>query len=75
MLRSEDPWLLDETVDVPGELFKVLTEIRQYLIPARRAEELGLRSLVEGPEALVHGGWRDQATARGRAGALRARAA
>jgi hypothetical protein len=75
MLRPDDPWFLDEAVDEPGELLKVLPEIRHNLMPTPREEGLGLRSLFEEPDALAHSWRRDQASRRARHGALRPRAA
>lgn len=74
MLRPDDLWFLDEVVDEPGELLKVLPEIRQCLEPAPRDEELGLRSLIE-EEALTPRWWRDHATGLTRDGGARPRAA
>jgi hypothetical protein len=77
MLRPNDPWFLDEAVDEPGELLKALPEMRQYMAPAPSDEDLGLRSLLEQPEAFAfaHPWWRDQARRSGRRGTPRPRAA
>ena len=67
MLRPEDlSFLEDEAVDEPSELLKQLPEIGQYLTPAAPEEDLGLRSLLERPEAFAHAWWRDQASRSGR---------
>jgi hypothetical protein len=62
MLRPEDlSFLDDEAIDDPSELLKALPEIGQYVTPAPPEEDLGLRSLLERPEAFTHAWWRDQA--------------
>jgi len=66
MLRPEDPWFVDDTVDDPAELLKVLPEMRQYLEPPPVVEELGLRTLLEHPDYFAHAWWRDQASRSGR---------
>jgi hypothetical protein len=67
MLRPEDlTFLDDEAVDEPSELLKALPEIGQYITPAPPEDDLGLRSLLERPEAFAHAWWRDQARKSGR---------
>ncbi|HVY26186.1 MAG TPA: hypothetical protein VHB79_06520 [Polyangiaceae bacterium] len=77
MLRPDDPWLLDDPVEGAGDLFRVLPEMRPYLAQSPQDDDLGLRSLLEQPEALAHSWWRNQASksARTSAGSLRPRAA
>jgi hypothetical protein len=62
MLRPTDPWFLDEAVEDPTDLVKMLPEIRQYLVPPPPGEELGLRSLLEQPHHLGRARWRQQAS-------------
>jgi hypothetical protein len=69
MLRPDDPWFLDEGVDDAAELLRSMPEIRQNLAPAPAEAELGLRSLLERPEAFAHAWWRDQAARSGRTNA------
>jgi hypothetical protein len=73
MLRPDDPWLVDDPVDGASDLFQVLPELRPYVTQPPRDQELGLRSLLEQPEAFAHSWWRDQARRSGRtsAGSLR----
>ena len=60
MLNQDDLWLMDELpIDEPSEVLKTMPEIRQYLDPDRRAEEHGLRSILERPEALSRAWWRN----------------
>lgn len=77
MLRPDDLWFLDDPIDEPAELMKALPEVRQELTPTGTEEDLGLRSLLENPDALAHAWWRDQASKSGRpnASGSRARAA
>jgi predicted glycosyltransferase len=52
MLDQDDLWLMEELpVEEPSELLRTMPEIRQYLEP-ERTEEVGLRSILERPEAL-----------------------
>ena len=64
MLRPTDPWFLDEAVDDPTDLVKLLPEVRQYLLPPPPGEELGLRSLLEQPVHRGHPWRREQAGRR-----------
>ena len=67
MLRPEDLSFLDEeAVDEPSELLRALPEISQYVAPEPPEDDLGLRSLLERPEAFAHVWWRDQASRSGR---------
>lgn len=72
MLRPDDPWFLDEAGDESGELMKALPEVREQL-SGLPDEELGLRALLEHPDALAGAWWRDQARRSGRSGAVSAR--
>jgi hypothetical protein len=55
--QDDDLWWLDEPpIDEPSELFSI-PEIRQHLVHDRRDDEIGLRSLVEHPDALAKA-WR-----------------
>jgi hypothetical protein len=52
MLEQDDLWLLEEPpIDEPSELFSI-PEIRRHLVRDRRDEDIGLRGLLERPEAL-----------------------
>ena len=62
MLRPTDPWFLDESVEDPNDLAKLLPEIGQQLVPLPADEELGLRSLLDQPDHFRHGWWREQAS-------------
>ncbi|HXX67129.1 MAG TPA: hypothetical protein VEK07_08105 [Polyangiaceae bacterium] len=54
MLDPNELWLLEEglPVDEPVEVLLTMPEIRQLVDPDRDDEQLGLRSIVEQPEAL-----------------------
>lgn len=53
MLSEDDLWLMEELPgDEPAELLRTMPEIRQSLDPERTDEEIGLRSILEHPEAL-----------------------
>ena len=57
MLSQYDPWfVIDPPVDETADLFTI-PEIRREL--AHASEEVGLRSLLEHPEALSKGLWSD----------------
>ena len=75
MLRPDDPWFLDEAVDEPAELLKMLPGVRPPSTPMPAEEDLGLRSLLEHPDHFAHAWWRDQASRSGRKLAPRPRAA
>jgi hypothetical protein len=50
--ENDDLWLLEEPAsDEPSELFSI-PEIRHHLVRDSLADEVGLRSLLERPEAL-----------------------
>lgn len=65
MLKPDDLSFMDEAAEDPAELLKALPEIRHEVAPAPADDDLGLRSLLEHPEAFTHAWWRDQAR-RGR---------
>jgi hypothetical protein len=53
MLDQDDLWWLDEPpIDEHSELLSI-PEIRRHLAGDRRDDEVGLRSLLEHPEALA----------------------
>lgn len=60
MLDRNDPWLMEEELplDEPADVLRTMPEIRQLLDPDRHDDELGLRSLLEHPEALSKAWWR-----------------
>jgi len=64
MLDQDDLWLMEDGVpiDEPSELLETMPEIRPYLAPDQRAEEGGLRSLLERPEVLSKAWWRHAKT-------------
>jgi hypothetical protein len=67
MLRPEDLiFQEDEVADDPAELLQALPEIRQSVAPTPPEDDLGFRSLLEGPETFAHAWWRDQASRSGR---------
>jgi hypothetical protein len=68
MLKPVDLSFMDEAADDPAELLKALPEIRKEVGAAPTDDDLGLRSLLEDPEAFSHAWWRDQA---GRSGSRR----
>ena len=59
MLHQDDLWLMEEDlpVDEPADVLLTMPEIRQLFDPDRDAEELGLRSILDRPEALSRA-WR-----------------
>jgi hypothetical protein len=65
MLRPVDLSFMDEADDDPTELLKALPEIRHEVAPAPADDDLGLRNLLERPEAFTHPWWRDQARRSG----------
>jgi hypothetical protein len=54
MLNENDLWLLEEDIptEEPSDLLVTMPEMRQWVDPDRPDEPLGLRSLLEYPEAL-----------------------
>jgi hypothetical protein len=66
MKRPVDVSFMDEAaVDDPAELLRLLPEIRHELAPEPADDDLGLRSLLERPEAFAHTWWREQASRSG----------
>ena len=66
MLDKDDLWLLDEAaLDEPADPF-AMPEIREHLVRDRRDDEVGLRALLEHPEALSKA-WRRPGSSRKRA--------
>jgi hypothetical protein len=65
MTHRDDPWA-DLTPPVDDEPFDplVLPEVKQYVAHERREDALGLRSLLERPEALSRAWWRSQSGRR-----------
>ncbi len=64
MVDQDDLWLMeDELPDEPTELFWAMPEIRLLADPERNDEDLGLRSILEDPEALSKA-WRRSASGR-----------
>ena len=55
----------DATEEDAVELLRALPEIRHEVAPAPADDDLGLRSLLERPEAFDHAWWRDQASRSG----------
>jgi hypothetical protein len=67
--QDDDLWWLDEPpIDEPTELLSI-PEIRQHLVHDRHDDEVGLRSLLEHPDALAQA-WRS----RSKAGSRRSKA-
>lgn len=63
MLKPVDLSFIDEAAEEdPAELLKALPEIRHELAPAPADDDLGLRSLLDQPQAFAHAWWRDQAS-------------
>lgn len=62
MLKPVDLSFMDEAADDPAELLRAMPEIRHEIAPAPADDDLGLRSLLEHPEAFAHAWWRDQAS-------------
>lgn len=65
MLKPVDLSFMDEAAEDPAELLKALPDIRHEVAPAPVDDDLGLRSLLERPEAFTHAWWRDQASRSG----------
>jgi hypothetical protein len=55
-MSHQDAVLLDDSVEEaaldPAELFGAMPELRRYLSPERRDDEVGLRGLFERADAL-----------------------
>ena len=58
---------MDDAQEDPSALLDALPEIRQEVGAMPADDDLGLRSLLERPEAFAHAWWRDQA---GRSGSM-----
>jgi hypothetical protein len=61
MLDKNDLWWMEEevlSVDDPADLLRTMPEIRQLVDPDRHDDELGLRAMLERPEALSKAWWR-----------------
>jgi hypothetical protein len=67
MLRPIDVAFMDtdEAQEDPSELLNALPEIRQEVGTTPADDDLGLRSLLERPEAFAHAWWREQASRSG----------
>jgi hypothetical protein len=65
MQKPVDLSFLDEAADDAAELLRALPEIRHEVGAAHTDEDLGLRSLLESPQAFSHAWWRDQARRSG----------
>jgi predicted glycosyltransferase len=62
-LDQDDLWLVEELeADEPSELLRTMPELRQYAAIPRGDEEVGLRSLLDVPEAQSKAWWRDANT-------------
>ncbi len=58
MLHQNDLWLDEELpLDEPADVLRTMPEIRQLVDPDRHDDELGLRSVLEHPEALSKAWW------------------
>jgi len=62
MLKPVDLSFMDEAAEDPAELLKALPEISHEVAPTAADDDLGLRSLLERPDAFSHRWWRDQAS-------------
>jgi hypothetical protein len=62
MLDPNDLWLMEEELplDEPADVLSTMPEIRQRVDPDQNDDELGLRSILERPEALYEA-WRQSA--------------
>lgn len=65
MPKPVDLSFMDEAGEDPAELLRALPEISHELAAAPADEDLGLRSLLELPDAFTHAWWRDQASRSG----------
>lgn len=76
MLDQDDLWLIDDEdapLEEPSDLLKTMPEIRQYLDPEPRSVDVGIRSVLESPEALSKAWWRSKGKRRPRSTRRRAR--
>ena len=67
MLNQDDLWLVEDALllDEPGDAQLTMEEVRQLVEPDRRRDDLGLRSILERPEALSQA-WRRCEYVKGR---------
>ena len=73
MLAKNELWFIEEPpIDEPSDLL-ALPEIRQHVTSELRDDELGLRHLLEDPEALSPSLWRDEVEQRRRMSARMAK--
>lgn len=61
MPKPIDLSFIDEAAEDPVDLLKALPEVRYEVQAATADDDIGIRSLLERPEALAHSWWRDQA--------------
>jgi hypothetical protein len=67
MLANDEMWLVEgPPIDAPSDLLTI-PEVRNHVTHELRDDELGLRSLLERPEALSKSWWRAQHERRLRA--------
>jgi hypothetical protein len=60
-MLADELWLMEElSADEPSELLRSLPEIRRCFEPERSDDEVGLRAILDRPEALSKA-WRRQA--------------
>jgi hypothetical protein len=66
MLANDELWLVEEPpIDAPSDLLTI-PEVRNHVTHELHDDELGLRSLLERPEALSKSWWRAEAARRPR---------
>jgi hypothetical protein len=57
-LDQDDVWLVEELeADEPSELLRTMPELRQYAVAPPDEEDVGLRSLLDAPEAQSKAWW------------------
>ena len=72
MLANDELWLVEEPpIDAPSDLLTI-PEVRDHVTHEHHDDELGLRSLLERPEALSKSWWRAERARRQRLPSLRA---
>jgi hypothetical protein len=57
MVEREDLWLLEELPNEESSELFALPEIRQQLVRGRADDDVGIRALLERPEALSTAWW------------------
>jgi hypothetical protein len=62
MLKPVDLTFMDEGPEDPSELLRAGAKISPEVAAAPIDDDLGLRSLLERPQAFAHAWWRDQAS-------------